>query len=59
MGAKCQGNAGERRAMIGECREMPGKYMEVCAMCQGNSEECLGILREWVQCARGMQGNAR
>ena len=52
-----------------ECRGMPGECKEVGVMCQGNAGECRecrdnagesqGIVMEWVQSARGMQGNAR
>ena len=50
--AKCQGNAGESR-------RVPGEHMGVCAKCQENAGECQGNVWEWVQSARGMQGNAR
>ena len=37
---------------------MPGECMGVCAKCNGNVGECQGNVWEWVQNARGKQGNA-
>ena len=59
-----QGNARRTYRMVckvpGECKGMPGEHMEVGAKCQGNVVQFRGMpvnLCEWVQSARGMQGN--
>ena len=41
----------------GECTGIPGKRKWVGAMCKGNLGECQGNVWEWVQSARGMEGN--
>ena len=63
VGAKCQRNAEECMCgckvstNAGECTGIPGKRKWVGAMCKRNLGECQGNVWEWVQSARGMEGN--
>ena len=52
VGAKCHVN-------VGKCRGMPVECKGVGVMCQGNAGESQGNVIEWVQSARGKQGNSR
>ena len=50
---------GESRGMPGECRAMPEEHIGLCAKCQGNTWDWeQWNVWEWVQGARGEQGNA-
>ena len=58
MQGDAKGMYGRLCKVLGEYRGMPGIRMGVCA-CQGIAGECQGNVWQWVQNARGMQGDAK